>query len=331
MKTITIIDAFVDRDRQQELLINFLNRVKSVDPILLITNSVLDKSIADRVDYLFYDKSNTLFEGQYLNYEKFYLWSVVNHMRLTTCHVHKQKHGLSVLINLFRSLKLAKDLGYTHFRRIEYDTLIGERTLQDFIDTPLACEAAGKRAKFYINESAKVNSFQYFFSEIDFFLDNFPEIKNEQDYSDLLNREYGNQDFVTVEKLMYHYISKLDKDQIYIENDLAEVLNDTVWNQSSSNSHLPESMHECSTDVYKYGDQTILFSLNRKNSTLRRKVKVYGDFSNYEIFEHTFTIDGEWTFNEIRGGVSKFEVYDNDLLVFSKSVDQIENYIELYP
>lgn len=50
---------------------------------------------------------------------------------------------------------------------------------------------------------------------------------------------------------------------------------------------------------------------------------------NPELF--TFTTDGEWTFNQIMDGVSKFEVYDNDILVFSKSIEQIENYIEPYP
>lgn len=330
MKTITIIDAFINDYNQTNLLNNFLLKVSDIDPVLLITNSILDKSIIDKVDYLFYDKNNNLFEKEYNNYEKFYLWNIVGNLKVTTCYVHKQKHGLSVLINLFRSLKIAKELGYTHFRRIEYDAILGNNTLQDLIDTPKNCFNNNKKAKFYINEISKVNSFQYFFSEIDFFLNNFPEIKNEEDYINLLKTEHNSLNFITVEKLMYDYIDKLNKNEIYIEKDLADVLNDTIWNQSSSNSHLYKSMIECSTDLYKHENKIVLFTLNKKNKPLYRKIIVYYDDNEFDTFEYNFNIEGEWTLNDIKEKVQKFEIYDNNNLIFIKQITEIENYIENY-
>lgn len=328
MKTITIIDAFVNDHNQTNLLNNFLLNVSDIDPVLLITNSILDESVINKVDYLFYDKNNNLFKKEYDNYEKFYLWNIVNNFKITTCHVHKQKHGLSVLINLFRSLKIAKDLGYTHFRRIEYDAILGNNTLQDLINTPKNCFDNNKKAKFFIDSNNKTHSFQYFFSEIDFFLNNFPEIKNEDDYINLINKEYSNLDFITVEKLMYYYISKLNKDEIYIEANLANVLNDTIWNQSSSDSHLHKSMVECSTDLYKQENKIILFTLNKKNKPLHRKVTVYYN-NEFDVFNYNFNNEGDWTLNEVKENISKLEIYDNDFLVFSKDITNIENSLEV--
>lgn len=328
MKTITITDAFISDHNQIKLLNNFLLKINHIDPILLITNSILDESVINKVDYLFYDKNNNLFEKEYNNYEKFYLWNIVNNFKITTCHVHKQKHGLSVLINLFRSLKIAKDLGYTHFRRIEYDALLGNNTLQELINTPKTCFNNNKKAQFYVNEDNKTHSFQYFFSEIDFFLNNFPEIKNEDDYINLINKEYSNLDFVTVEKLMYYYINKLNKKEINIEPDLLIAFNDTIWNQSSSDSHLHKSMVECSTDLYKQENKIMLFTLNKKNKPLHRKVTVYYN-NEFDVFNYNFNNEGDWTLNEVKENISKLEIYDNNFLVFSKDITNIENYLEV--
>ena len=48
MKTITIIDAFIDNDNNQKLLNEFLLTINSIDPVLLITNSFIDKSIVEK-------------------------------------------------------------------------------------------------------------------------------------------------------------------------------------------------------------------------------------------------------------------------------------------
>jgi len=328
MKTITIIDAFIDDSNQKKLLNNFLLTVKTVDPILLITNSILDESTLSKIDYLLYDKNNNLFKNEYDNYEKFLLWGIVDKFKFTTVHYHKQKHGLSVLINLFRSLKFAKELGYTHFRRIEYDMIIGEKTLNDLKTTPIECYNNNKKAKFFVDKDQKVNNFQYFFSEIDYFLNNFPEVKNEDDYINILNKEYKNLDFITVEKLMYNFICKLNIEDIYLGNNLAHELNDSSWNQSASNSHLLEQMKGCSTELYKQENKTLAFTLNKQNLPLHRKVIIYYDES-YDVFEYNFQNEGEWYLNDVKENISKIEIYDNNNLVLEKIITEIENFVEV--
>lgn len=329
MKTITIVDAFISDSNQKGLLNDFLLTVNKIDPVLLITNSVLDKDIIDKVDYLLYDKNNNLFENIYDNYDKFFLWGIVDKFKFTTVHYHTQKHGLSVLVNLFRSIKFAKELGYTHFRRIEYDMIVGENTLQDFINTPLECFNGNKKAKFFIDENNKVNSFQYFFSEIDFFINNFPEIKNEEDYINLLKTEYGNLNFVTVEKIMYNNIIKLDNNDVCLKNNLIYELNDSTWNQSASNSHLLEQMQDCSTELYKHNEKIFIFTFNKQNKILNRKVIIYYHNNETNILEYNFNHEGEWFLDEIKDNLFKIEIYDNDVLILEKQVIQIENYLEV--
>ena len=48
--------------------------------------------------------------------------------KVSNCFPHTQNHGLSVLISLFRSVRIAKDLGYTHFYKMEYDARLTEKT-----------------------------------------------------------------------------------------------------------------------------------------------------------------------------------------------------------
>jgi len=327
MKVITIIDAFISDNNQKKLLNDFLLKVNKVDPILLITNSILDETVTNKVDYLIYDKNNNLFKNTYDNYEYFLLWGIVDRFKLTTLRPHTQKHGLSVLINLFRSIKFAKELGYTHFRRIEYDMFLGEKTIQDFTNTPKECY--NRKAKFFIDEKEKMNSFQYFFSEIDFFLSNFPEIKNEDDYVNLLKKEFNNLDFITVEKLMYHFIKKLNTNEVIIKDNLAKELSDSAWNQSSSNSHLLEQMKDCSTELYKQGEKNLIFTLNKQNKPLQRKVIIYYHNYNSDIFEYSVEKEGEWFLNDIKKNIAKIEIYDNNILVLEQQVTEIRNYIEV--
>ena len=93
MKTITIIDAFIDNDNNQKLLNEFLLTINSIDPVLLITNSFIDKSIVDKIDYLLYDKNNNLFKNIYTNYEKSIFWGKFSGLKFNEVRYHTQKRS----------------------------------------------------------------------------------------------------------------------------------------------------------------------------------------------------------------------------------------------
>ena len=99
-----------------------------------------------------------------------------------------QKHGLSVMINLFNALDIAKSLGYTHFQRFETDDLYGEESMKWVSRIPETVLSENKKGLFYLNDYniPADASFHYFFCEIDYFLEIMPKISCEEDYEKYL-------------------------------------------------------------------------------------------------------------------------------------------------
>jgi hypothetical protein len=129
MKTILIIEAFINDESDETTLNNFINSSRNIGgDILLMSNTNISKTIQDNVDYFFYDKRNQLFKEKYDNYKDINYYNLYDNFKVSNIFPYTQPHALSVLISLFRSVKIAKDLGYTHFYKMEYDARLGINT-----------------------------------------------------------------------------------------------------------------------------------------------------------------------------------------------------------
>lgn len=331
MKPIVIIDAYVEDSNQEKLLNEFIDSIYKIYPILLISNSKINWNIIEKVDYFIHDKKNNLFENEYDNYERFYLWGLVQEKyKLFTLIEHKQKHGLSVLINLFRALEFCKNEGYTHFHKIEYDSILGEKTKFDFINSFNQMNLLNKKLKVYLNKNSEVQSFQYFSGEINYFLNNFKKINNEHDYVNLINYEFKNNNFVIVEKLMYYLISKLNIDDLFIFNDLKYELNDSTWNQSASYSHLPKYYKDCFTDLYKVNDsEMVLMFTEFKNDKIKKRKIITHYSDHYKEYEYIFNYENLHFFEFIDYRVKTITIIDNDINIINFNIDEINNYVEI--
>jgi hypothetical protein len=176
MKSILILDAFITDDADEKVLNNFLDSSKSFgDDVLLMTNTKISKEIQDKVDFFFYDKRNQLFTEKYDNYEYVNYYTEYPDFFIYNVFEHTQPHGLSVLISLFRSVRIAKDLGYTHFYKMEYDAVLGEETKNKIKALNDSCLNDNKKGVFFIRKNADYTGTEahYFFCEIDYFLNNF--------------------------------------------------------------------------------------------------------------------------------------------------------------
>ena len=106
MKSILILDAFITDETDENLLTNFIDSSRSIgDDILLMSNSKISKTTQDKVDYFFYDKRNHLFVEEYDNYGYVNYYTQYDSFKISNVFPRTQPHGLSVLINLFRSVK----------------------------------------------------------------------------------------------------------------------------------------------------------------------------------------------------------------------------------
>jgi hypothetical protein len=321
MKTILIIDAFINDDADEARLINFIDSSKNIgDDILLMSNTNISKTVQDKVDYFFYDKRNQLFKEEYDNYEDVNYYNLYEGFKVSNIFPHNQPHALSVLISLFRSVRIAKDLGYTHFYKMEYDARLGETTTNKIKEFNKDCIESGKKGIFYINEffthEPKCSMYvHYFLCEIDYFLDNFWNITCEQDYIDFLQTNYNNKNFLLMEYFMYENLKKLDPNEIIIHKNFLEEFKDTLWNSSQARVYLDKKYKECYTKFYlnpNNPDEIFIYSNNTKSEPTTRKIIItFNDETQTEITKE-FSGYGVWSFYSCPNNVKKMDVYDEN-------------------
>jgi hypothetical protein len=145
----------------------------------------------------------------------------------------------------------------------------------------------------------------------------------------LLRREFGNLNFVTVEKLMYYFIEKISEDEILNNGELgSNSLDDSIWNTSSSNTHFENSPSDCYVNLYKSSDKIVCFSINNTSDKIYRKVIFTFTDGSSQSLEYTFYSSGHWHINDVVDKPVKMEIFNSEELIFSKEIENIENYIE---
>jgi FkbM family methyltransferase len=208
IKPILIVDAFFHDDYCLDTFKSYLSFIKKLDiPIMLVTNSNFDTSLIDEVDYVLYDSNNRFFEHKYKDIGSFVLYWIGEQHYISHGAPALQKHGLSVLSNLYHSTNLAKSLGFTHFYRIEYDCFIEKiENVKNIIDT---VAQQNKKGLIYAKENRYV-SFQIWYFELDYFTKYFPKINNEDDYRRAKEAFNSEQDFISAEAFVYNMVKISD-------------------------------------------------------------------------------------------------------------------------
>jgi hypothetical protein len=338
-KTISIIDCFVHDVKVESNLIECINRLKSNGhDIFLVSNTSIKKEILDMVDYHFYDSRNQLFKKDYQGVSDVDFWSNQGHFTVHNLKSGLQKHGLSVLVNLFNALDIAKNIGYTHFQRFETDDLYGVKSMEWISQIPEMVITNGKKGLFYLNESnyPKDASFHYFFCEIDYFMKTMPRISKEEDYENYLINLQGTRDFKIVEAYLY---DNLDKDSVLIREGNTEMksdFTDTVWNTVVSASNLPTKYKGCLSGIYRILNKDgahsgyCLYSHNYLDTEISRKIVVHSEDSDNIVIYHKLVGRNSWWLNDLIGTPTHIDVYEEDLIVYSLTTQENENsYIQL--
>ena len=327
MDEIILIDAFITNEINEKKLENFIDRIKITNlPILLISNTILSEKIVNKVNYYIYDSENRLFDDIFEEYEKFILWEVLNDIRFNTLHEHKQKHALSVMVNLFNGIMFAKNIGYKNFHRIENDTILGDNTI-NFI-RKINEKTNGKRKKgyFFLNEKNKTQKFQYFYSNIDFFLKTIPMIKNQNDYLNLLIKQYKSKKFVHIERVMYDLIK--DNNELIITFNDGEEINDSIWNTETSIVHIEDKYKNCRTTFYHGDDSNIILSKNNIKCNTKRKILLFKNGIETEVILHELNGLNEYVFNYINKDIDNIIIVENDSVIDKLIVKNQENFYE---
>lgn len=335
-KNIVIIDCFVRNKTIENCLINCIDNFKADGfDILLISNTIVDKSILAKVNYFVYDSRNQLFEYDYTNIKNVNLFKINDTFEMHDIKSGLQKHGLSVLANLFNSLDMIKNIGYTHFIRVEVDDLFGDLSRKYIKSVPKLCEDNNKKALFYYNENREFDSndisFHFIYSEIEFFINKIGAIRSEEDYKDFLFRQRGNHDFMIVEEYIYVNLKNngdsdvLIKDGTKMSNDFP----DTTWNTIVSDSNSESKYKGVITTIYLVSNSNSLAILTYSyiDKETNRKIEIIKDDNIlYTISQSVFYNDA-WSYNIVNNEFDSIKVYENDIFLYEELNQKIENYI----
>jgi|694.fasta_scaffold62089_2 glycosyltransferase involved in cell wall biosynthesis len=334
-KTLTIIDSFVSNNSVLLKLKESISKLKRHgNKILLVSNTVPPDEVIKTVDYFLYNHENKLFSQNFDDINYCDLWKDFPQITIHEISEEFQKHGLSVLSNIFNCLDLAKSLGYTHFQRLEVDDLYSEKGCEYMKTVPKLCSEKNKKSLFYFNEGKDV-SFHYFYSEIDFFFKNFPRVDSEESYKEFLKNSGFGKSFKPVEIYLYHNLKNGDLNNVLIKNGEHEMNSDfegTIWNTETSQSTLHHKYEGCSTKIYNVSESNSVgvVSYNYNNYSVKRKIVVILKDRVETIYHHLDYFDA-WAYNIFDNDLVKILVYDaetNRLLYESENKD-IKDYIEL--
>ena len=334
MKPIAIIDSFVSNKTIEIKLGECIDKLKQDGfDVLLISNTKVDAHILDKLDYFLYDKRNQLFQSEYTNVRDINLYKINDTFESHDIKSGLQKHGLSVLVNMFNAINLSKSLGYTHFFRFEVDDIFGDISREFIKSVPNLCLNNNKKSLFYYNENYSNEpsniSFHFMYSEIDFFLEKVNKINNELDYRDYIFNYQGNYDFIIAEEYIYNNI-KVDDDLILIKDGQSMHLDfpDTTWNTIVSDSNIDTKYNGVTTNLYKIeGDESkVILSNNYTDRICDRKIEVILNESIIDTFNHKVDYKGSWSYN-ITSNFDKIKVYEYGEFIYEELNQNIKNYI----
>jgi hypothetical protein len=312
-KTITIVDCYIHDNVVLSKLKKCLENLNRFGhKILLVSNTTPPTEILNLVDHFFYNSENKLFKQKYEETDLVDVWRDLGTFKAHEISSSIQKHGLSVLSNLFNCLDLAKSLGYKHFQRIEVDDLFSDEGYKFMSQIPKTLELTNKKALFYFNEGRDV-SFHFFYSNIDFFINNVVRITDEDSYRRFLRKQGYGEQFKNVEIFLYDNLMNSGLNFIHKRNGTNEMNQDfpnTLWNTVTSMSNIDSKFKGCSTKIYKIEgtNRFAVFTYNLNDFPVFRKIEVY----NQSIDTITHSVYGlnQWSYN-IYDRIDKIKVFDN--------------------
>lgn len=324
-RDLIIVSTYIYNKKTEEILRECLDCLKKTGKDLFImSNSILEKETLEKANsYLYFSKS-PFFEDKYDNIPVYDFWFGCDGFEVHHFIPSYQRYGLAVLYNLFNSLETAKSMGYESFYLVVGDNYFGDDSIEFIKKMSDLCEEQGKKSFFYVSEGVDVST-AIIYSNIDFFLENFPNIKKEEDYRKYLLDNQGNLDFLDVEKLLYKAICRIDENQIIKkpESTLLQDFSDAKFNLVSGVYNTSLKYKGFLTSVFNCfgvnGENLgmCVFSRNLREKKAERRIEVIIDEGRSLTINHSTEVYG-WQY-DIFEKIDKIRVFEDDILIFEES------------
>lgn len=203
-KDLVILGSYPSSEKIKNILKNCILSLNKDFDIMLCTHYPADSDIQNEVKYYIYDYRNEMIFNQdiyiWSDCEKFYFQGYIDG---TSTHP-----GFAIYRSILNGLKLAKDY-YENFYYIEADAVFSKSDINKIFDLKEKVVFNNKKGWFFKLDGV-LNS-NIFYSNIDFFLSNFTECKNTDEYNSMCSK-IGS--FGLLENFLYkniEYNNNLDK------------------------------------------------------------------------------------------------------------------------
>lgn len=225
-KDLIILGSYPSTQQSKDILKKCILSLKDHFDIMICTHYPVDFEIQTMVNYYIYDYRNEMILNEdvyiYGDCDSFYFQGYIEG---SSTHP-----GFAIYRSILNGLKLAKGY-YTNFYYIEADAIFSEIDINKMFDLRNKVQQSNKKGWFF--ELDRVLSSNIFYSEVDFFLNNFPECKNIDAYN-LKCNDIGS--FGILENFLYSVLNhskKLEEFILLKDIHFTEYFKDSKMNLTS--------------------------------------------------------------------------------------------------
>jgi len=200
-KDLAILGSYPSSEKSKEVLKACIKSLKEHFDIMLCTHYPVDFEIQNMVNYYIYDYRNEMIVNEdvyiYGDCDQFYFQGYIEG---TSTHP-----GFAIYRSIMNGVRFAKDY-YDRFYYIESDAIFSLGDVQKILDLKKQVDEQNKKGWFF--KLDKVLTSNIFYCDVKFFLDNFPQCKNVDEYNDT---SYKIGSFGVLENFLYHALDYYKK------------------------------------------------------------------------------------------------------------------------
>lgn len=189
-KTVVVMTSHPNYKMAENITKLAIDSFENMD-IILSSHCPISMELQKKVKYFVYDKNNPLIRHDYYNQSWF---ETDEYYSLIKLHYNDNdlQHALAVYINYYNSIMYAKSLGYTTAICTNFDLIFSNDDI-NLIDSKIQKMYKKGLKSFYMTSTANEGTHYktiFFITDVDFFLEKFKYVTNENDYNKL-TREVG--------------------------------------------------------------------------------------------------------------------------------------------
>jgi hypothetical protein len=287
-----VIGTYPNTKTRKKLTKECIESVLSLNrKIMLVSHYPVSEEIQKMVDFYVYDKHNPLVPHSY--YTKFYNYTNRFDVEIKIDGLKNTNQSLTVLTNLFNSVKSAKNFGYDKIVYLTYDVIVSDKdipTIDDMFNRLDTRDGYFATLPTPFGHGIETTAMSF---KVDYFLNTFEDVRDGISYNNLCNN-IGSQNFL--EDYFSKKIFPSNNVDIITNEESTLLINSGKGTSSNSEYYSLVPVKGSSTDwcfyfyTYNIDDRKITIKIKDNNNYITNvtfKISEQKEF--YKIFSYRNT------------------------------------------